>query len=397
MPLLTTPAAILLIGALIPALWLLTAYRARIAKVGRSIKRATDQPYSLDSLPLPPAVSIIVVAGNNPDSLDRLLNRLYEQEITPQTQTEVIVVNDGRNEDIMDVVTRFKNARAINNLYVTFAPAITRNVSRRKLAITLGIKAAQHPIILLLNEESRPASRQWLARMAAPFASPSTEVVIGSGMPATRLDRGLGARYRSFTHAADTTEWLAATLNGHPWRAHRMNLGFRRDTFERTGGFKGALNLRDGDDDIFISRIAHRHNTTTVTAAQAAVRYNSPTPRTEYSQGRPARFFSSRGLGSSQRRLAALSSLMAWLWLPLNVASITLAAIARQWITLGIAATLFLATWLTLALTWRFTLKQLRSRPALPAIPLYILRRPLTNLRHRLHAVRHKSEYHTWT
>ncbi len=386
----------LLLGAILPAIWVLTAYRARVAKVGRTIQRSTSEPYDLATQSLPAAVSVIVVAGNNPDSLDRLLNRLYEQELGDKLRMEVIVVNDGRNEDVMDVVTRFKNAHAVNNLYVTFAPAITRNVSRRKLAVTLGIKAAQNPIVLLLNEESRPASKQWLARMAAPFVSPMVDVVIGSGMPATRLDHGFGARYRSFTHAADAVEWLAAVLNGRPWRGHRMNLGFRRDIFERVGGFKGALNLRDGDDDIFVSRIAREDNTAAVLAAQAAVRYDSPTPRTEFRQGRAARFFSSRGLGTTQRRLAGFNSTMAWLWLLLNAAAIALAALAQEWIILGAAATLLLTVWLVLAFTWRMTLKQLRSRPALFAVPLYILRRPLTNLRHRFHAARHKTEYHTW-
>ena len=41
----------ILLLALIPALWLLTAYRARIASVGSAIRRQTDAPFNPDPKP----------------------------------------------------------------------------------------------------------------------------------------------------------------------------------------------------------------------------------------------------------------------------------------------------------------------------------------------------------
>lgn len=385
----------LLCVALLPAIWLLTAYRGRIASVGKAIRRETDAPFNPDPRPAPPAVSVIVVAGDDAKALESLLGKLFEQEY-PSAEMEVIVVNDGKSEDVRDVVTRIKNQEHRPNLYITFTPAQLRNVSHRKLAVTLGIKAAHHPVVMLLTEQSRLYSKQWLARMAAPFADPNIELVLGSAMPAAKSDHGWGVRYRSFTHGADATEWLSAALRGKPWRGHRANLAFRRDLFFTSGGFNGALNLKHGDDDIFVSKLAKPGNTACVLAAQAHVRYGHPTGKYEFVNGRSARFYTSRGLGRGSRRLFAISSAMNWLLPILCIGSGVLAGLAKDWIVLGGAAFLLLLTWVVLSLTWRQTLLALRCRPALLALPWRMMRRPLTNFHHKWRARRRRSEYHNF-
>lgn len=394
-PLLIENAGLCLLGvALIPALWILTVYRARIASVGGAIRRQTDAPFNPEPRPAPPAVSVVVVAGDDAAALESLLEKLFEQEYS--AEMEVIVVNDGKNDDIKDVVTRVKHLRHVPNLYITFTPERLRNVSHRKLAVSLGVKAAHYPVVMLLTEQSRLFSNQWLARMAAPFANPATDVVIGSAIPAVRKDSGIGARYRSFTHGADATEWLAAALRGKPWRAHRANMAFRRDLFFSSGGFNGALNLRGGDDDIFISRLCNKSNTEVVVAAQAHVRYNHPSSKREFQTERPARYYTSRGLGKSERLVYGISSVMNWLLLLLCGGVIAAGAFARDWLLICLASLLLLTVWIVITLTWRGTLKALRCRPALLMIPGRILRRPLTNLHHRLTSRRRRAEYHVF-
>lgn len=380
--------------ALIAALWLLLFYRARVAGVGKAIRRQTSAPFNPSPRPAPPAVSVVVVAGSDSAALERLLGKLFDQEL--DSGMEVIVVNDGKNEDIKDVVTRTKHQRHLDNLNYTFAPEGMRNVSRRKLALTLGIKAAKNPVIVCLNEQSRLYSTQWLARMAAPFARPEVELVIGSALPGARFDKGRGKRYRSFTHGADAVEWLSAALRGKTWRAHRANMAFRRELFFSSGGFNGALSLRAGDDDIFISKIARPDNTEVVLAAQAHVRYSTPGSRHQFRNDRAARIYSSRGLGRSTKRFFGFSSAMAWTFVFAGVCSASLAVWLRDWVLLGIIGLLAFALCVVLSLTWRSTLKALRCRPALLGIPHMMLLRPLTNAWHTLRSNRHKAEYHTW-
>lgn len=59
---------------------------------------------------------------------------------------EVIVVNDGKNEDVRDAVTRLRTRH--RDLHITFTPMQARNLSHKKLAVTVGIKAASHDAVL---------------------------------------------------------------------------------------------------------------------------------------------------------------------------------------------------------------------------------------------------------
>ncbi len=394
-PLLIENAGLFLLGlAICPMVWILTVYRSRIASVGAAIRRQTDAPFNPEPRPVPPAVSVVVVAGDDAAALETLLEKLLEQEYS--AEMEIIVVNDGKNDEIKDVVTRVKHLRQVPNLYITFTPERLRNVSHRKLAVSLGIKASHYPVVMLLTEQSRLFSTQWLARMAAPFANPATEVVIGSAIPAVKKDSGIGARFRSFMHGADATEWLAAALKGKTWRGHRANLAFRRDLFFSSGGFNGALNLRGGDDDIFISRLCNKNNTEVVVAAQTHVRYNHPSSKREFLTERPARFYTSRGLGKSERRIYGISSLMNWLLVLLCGGVIAAGIIVHDWLLVCLASLMLLTVWTVIALTWRGTLKALRCRPALLMIPLRVLRRPITNFHHRLTSKRRRAEYHVF-
>lgn len=388
-------ARILSILSLLSALWLLTAYRRRVASVGDAIRRQTAEPFN--PTPKPgnlPAVSVVIVAGDNAEALQTLLDKIFIQEYAGEM--EVIVVNDGKNDDIKDVVTRIKHLEHRPNLFITFTPPGLRNVSHRKLALTLGVKAARNPVILTLTEESRLYSTRWLALMAEPFAREGVELVIGSALPGHKFDSGHGQRYRSFTHGHDAVSWLSAALGGKPWRGHRANMGFTRRAFFDAGGFNGALNLRDGDDDIFISKIVHPGNFEVVCAAQAAVRYARPTSRQQFREGRSQRMFTGRGLGRSTARFFGFSSAMAWMLLLASAGAIAAGILTRDWLATALSASLLIVTCVVLSLTWRSTLKALRCRPAAAGVFPMMLRRPFTNAVHRLRSRRNRNEYYTW-
>lgn len=395
--LLLTPAEICAwsLGALvlIAALWLLTAYRSRIAGVGAAIRRQTAQPFNPSPKPEPPAVSVVIVAGDHAEALETLLGKIFDQEYP--SPMEVIVVNDGKSDEIKDVITRICHLEHRNNLFLTFIPENLRNVSRRKLALTLGVKAAHNPVIIALTEESKLYSTQWLMRMAQPFSRPETEVVIGSALPATKFDSGTGRRYRSFTHGHDAAVWLSSALRGKAWRGHRANMAFRTESFFNSGAMSGALNLRNGDDDIFISKLARPGNTEVVCAAQAAVRYAHPTSRQQFRRERPARFFTQRSL-RVPRLFFGASSLAAWTLLLASAGAISLGIMLQDWVIVAITAALFIASVVILSLTWRSTLKALRCRPAAIGVFPMMLRRPLTNALHRLRARRNRKDYYTW-
>ena len=101
-----------------------------------------------------PDVSVIVYANNDAHSLMSLVPALMGQDYAGKF--EVIVVNDGSSSETDDVVSRFQ--MAYRNLYQTFTPERTRNLSRKKLSISIGMKAAKYDYVALVMAESVSAS-----------------------------------------------------------------------------------------------------------------------------------------------------------------------------------------------------------------------------------------------
>ncbi|MDE6544028.1 MAG: glycosyltransferase, partial [Muribaculaceae bacterium] len=89
-----------------------------------------------------PGISVVVYCRDEATSLEQLLEKLFAQEY--DGEYEIIISSDGRNEDIDGVVKRLMSK--FNRMRVTFVPDEARSLSRRKMAFTLGIKAAQHDI-----------------------------------------------------------------------------------------------------------------------------------------------------------------------------------------------------------------------------------------------------------
>ena len=120
-----------------------------------------------------PGVSVVVYAHNDCENLERFLPLLLHQDYP---DFDVVVVDDasfdGTHDLLSDLLPHFDNLR------VTFAPQETRSLSRKKLSLTIGIKASQKEVVLHTNANCRVMSDQWLRTMMRNFV-PGTDVVLG--------------------------------------------------------------------------------------------------------------------------------------------------------------------------------------------------------------------------
>ncbi|MDE5921964.1 MAG: hypothetical protein K2G79_00555, partial [Muribaculum sp.] len=159
----------------------------------------------------------------------------------------------------------------------TFTPYDTRNISRKKLALTLGIKAAHNPIVLFLTSESRLPGPYWLSAMTAPFHDRDIDMVLGYAGPgksdtdSRRLSRGM-----HHDILISDMEWLADAIDSKPWRGDGDNMGIRRSMFFSHMGFGNSLNLQYGDDDVFVSEVATDSNTAVVLSPDSRVTTEAP-------------------------------------------------------------------------------------------------------------------------
>ena len=168
----------------------------RIHTRSRAVKRS-DIHFSQE---LPP-LSVIIYAREEVENLRRNLPAVLEQDYP---QFEVIVINDGNTDESEDYLTL--QGEKYPNLYHSFVPSSSRYISRKKLAITLGIKASKYDWLVFTDANCLPESNQWLRTMARNFTS-RAQIVLGySG-----YERGKGWLHKrvSFDNLFTSMRYLA--------------------------------------------------------------------------------------------------------------------------------------------------------------------------------------------
>ena len=288
--------------------WLLTVYAGRLNLISRH--RAQSQTRPEDSAY--PPVSVIVHSRDNSRGLARILPQILGQEYP--AAFEVIVINDGSTSDTTDVVNLLANTH--KNLHITFVPDKARNLSRKKLGISLGVKAASHPYVVLTTAECTIPSATWLKAMATPFAQ-------GFGVSlGTAHITGLKHAADRFDMAQTEAIWLSAVLSEHPYRGTGYNIGYKRELFFEAKGFSKSLTMRHGDDDLFIRQIVTPDNCAVVLTGDSIVEVNYSNPSRELNEMRLRHSFTARFLPKGSSWLFGFSSLMLWLWLAATVTGI---------------------------------------------------------------------------
>ena len=223
----------------------------RYLRLGGKVTSQTDSDVQL------PAVSVIVCAHNEYDNLQDYLSILLEQDYPCY---EVIVVDDS-SEDGSDLLLE-RWSRQYGNLYHTFVPRGARVLSNKKLALTIGIKAAHYDYLLLTDADCRPESKFWIREMMQGFANQQTEVVLGFSPYFEK--KGLLNHLIGYDTLFNGLQYMGMARAGKPYMGVGRNLAYKRETFFSVGGFKGLLGNRAGDDDLFVNRIANAANTVVV-------------------------------------------------------------------------------------------------------------------------------------
>jgi len=208
-----------------------------------------------DSLP---PVSVIISARDATELLKRFLPDVLTQDYP---HYEVIVVNDGASEETETLLRGLK--KEFPHLKSTFVPHGTTNISTKKLALSLGIKAATHDWLLFTDADCLPESKLWIRSMARNFV-PGVEIVLGYGAYLTQ--KGMLNRMITFDTLFIALQYLGFAKAGRPYMGVGRNMAYHKSVFFRNNGFASSLHLPSGDDDLFVNRAANRHNTRIETA-----------------------------------------------------------------------------------------------------------------------------------
>lgn len=209
-----------------------------------------------------PPVSVVVVVADNPDYVIEKLPLLLEQN---HPEYEVVVVDDGCEENLTSMLHGMQSRYA--NLRFTTIKADPKIRHTRKLALTVGIKAAKYENILFTNTNAWPTSDKWLSIMARGFNG--GRLIIGY----TGIEQrpGLVNKLIRSSRLALSMPWLRRAIDGRAYRGIYNNIGYTRSLFFESRGFT-HLRMSLGEDDLYIQKIATQRNTSVILTPLATVR-----------------------------------------------------------------------------------------------------------------------------
>jgi len=198
-------------------------------------------------------VSVIIAARNEAANLTRHLPAFMEQDYS---DFEVVVVNDcsyDESEDILkELQTRYPRLKV-----VTIAEQ-AKYPTGKKFALTLGIKAAEHNVLLFSDADCYPASRQWIRQMQKQYID-KTEIVLGFGGYAR--EKTLLNLFIQYDTILTALQYLSHTLAGRAYMGVGRNLSYYRSLFFFHKGFVSHIKHLSGDDDLFVNQASTGSNT----------------------------------------------------------------------------------------------------------------------------------------
>ncbi len=209
-------------------------------------------------------VSVIVCARDEDENLARHLPGLLVQEYG--STYEVIAVNDNSVDDTKYILQELKKTFK-DRLHVVELTHEAKLISGKKYPLSIGIKEANHEVMLLTDADCVPASEHWIQKMQAAY-NDGIEIVLGYGGYHKRP--GLLNKMIRFETFHSALQYLSFALAGIPYMGVGRNLSYKKSLFFKQKGFSSINHIPGGDDDLFVNKSAKRKNVAVVIDKDAA-------------------------------------------------------------------------------------------------------------------------------
>ncbi len=199
-------------------------------------------------------VSVIICARDEADNLAKNLPGILVQDY--KTTHEIIVVNDNSTDETKYVIDEYK--KSFKNLVNIELTQEAKLIMGKKFPLSMGIKSAKYETLILTDADCVPASEFWVDHVQQAYQD-ETEVVLGYG--AYHKKPGLLNKLIRFETFHSALQYFSYALAGIPYMGVGRNLSYKREVFMRNKGFSSMNMIPSGDDDLFINKVATKHNT----------------------------------------------------------------------------------------------------------------------------------------
>lgn len=287
---------------------------------------------------------------------------------------EIIVVNDGSDANSEDVLKLFSNE--YKNLYYTYVPVDTQYLSHKKLALTMGIKAARHDILLFTEADCRPIGPKWIKAMAGSY-NPETDIILG--FCAYRHTKGFLHKLIAYDNLTNGLQMISSALSHHPFTGNGRNLSYRKKLFFAHKGYSRSLNLHAGADDLFINEVSNPANTQVQLSSDSIIKMNkvgdSETWREIKTSRAATKRFYKRG-SLTFYRMETIGYLFFWI---AGIATF-IVGLSGNWLLSILAGLLLFLRFTVKALVYKKSALLLQQKPLTAWLPLLEIAQPVYDI-----------------
>jgi glycosyltransferase involved in cell wall biosynthesis len=206
-------------------------------------------------------ITVIICARNENENLKKNLPLILNQKYD---DFEVVVVNDRSWDNSIEILNNFKVK--YSNLKIVDIPDNKTDNFGKKLAITIGIKAAKNNYLLFTDADCKPLSEHWINEMSKGFEG-EKQIVIGVGI----YEKELGflnkiIRFDTVQIAINSLGYAKAKL---AYMGVGRNLAYHQDIYYLNEGFKSHYHIESGDDDLFVNQASNKRNTQVIFSSKS--------------------------------------------------------------------------------------------------------------------------------
>ncbi len=205
----------------------------------------------MDTTDCPP-VSIVICARNEAHNLRKNLPLILNQNYR---SFEVVVVNDDSTDDTAQVLLDFQQKYSYIRI-INISNKKNLDIGK-KAALSKGIEAAQHEILLLTDADCAPVSEWWLQKMQQTIRG---DIEIGLGYGPYNKGAGLLNKFIHYETVYTAIQYLSFALGKQTYMGVGRNLIYQKKLYYQANGFSGHKHIASGDDDLFVKDVARKNN-----------------------------------------------------------------------------------------------------------------------------------------
>ena len=307
-----------------------------------------------------PRVTVLLVSNGDHVALDEHLPIYLTQDYAPGY--DVVVVSEKADAETDNVLKRYANNE---RLYSTFVPESSRYMSKNKLAITLGVKAAKNDWIVLTDPRCKPMGSDWLSSLSQSLADHDS-IVLGYVNYSEE-----SKPYHRFEQMHTALYLLRAAQRGEAYRTNCPLVAFKKKDFMENNGFLEHLRYSIGEYDFLVNKYGKLGDSEVAISPQTWLTEDPIHEKTW--QNRQVYYEETKKHlegGMGVRTLFLTDQMMLHLNYILEFAAMAFAGLTSRWVLLGVALLSLVITCLLRTLNGKRAMKEMGvSIPSWKVVP----------------------------